>query len=84
MLLHDARRDARHRNGEAVLLDGQDRSLWNAQQIAAGRGLLERALAQRGAGPYVIQAAIADLHLHDPRDWHEIEALYRLLSDLDR
>jgi RNA polymerase sigma-70 factor (ECF subfamily) len=82
MLLHDARRDARHRNGEVVLLDDQDRSLWNAQQIASGRRLLERALALRGAGPYVIQAAIADLHLHDPRDWREIEALYRMLSEI--
>jgi RNA polymerase sigma-70 factor (ECF subfamily) len=82
MLLHDARRDARHRNGEVVLLDDQDRSLWNGRQIASGRRLLERALALRGAGPYVIQAAIADLHLHDPRDWREIEALYRMLSQI--
>ena len=62
MLLHDARRAARFRDGELVLLADQDRSLWNATQIADGQVVLERALALRGRGPYVIQAAIAALH----------------------
>jgi RNA polymerase sigma-70 factor (ECF subfamily) len=82
MLLHDARRAARINDGELVLLDDQDRALWNDAQIAAGRGLLERALALQGRGPYVIQAAIADLHLGDPRDWEPILALYGVLAGL--
>src|SRR5437867_7975285 len=56
MLLHDARREARFRDGELVLFDDQDRSLWNRNQIAEGRATLDRALALRGRGPYVIQA----------------------------
>jgi RNA polymerase sigma-70 factor, ECF subfamily len=76
MLLHDARRDARLQNGELVLLDDQDRSLWNAAQIAEGRTLLDRAIALRGRGPYVVQAAIASLHADEPRDWSQIAALY--------
>ena len=59
MLLHDARRDARLRDGELVLLDDQDRSDWDAAQIEQGRTTLERALALQGRGPYVVQAAIA-------------------------
>jgi RNA polymerase sigma-70 factor, ECF subfamily len=80
MLLHDARRDARFREGEVVLLEDQDRSLWNAAQIAEGRAVLERALALRGHGPYVLQAAIASLHVDVPRDWAQIAALYAQLS----
>jgi len=76
MLLHDARRDARLRNGELVLLDDQDRSLWNAAQIAEGRAVLDRAIALRGRGPYLVQAAIASLHADEPRDWSQIAALY--------
>jgi RNA polymerase sigma-70 factor (ECF subfamily) len=82
MLLHDARREARFARGELVLLDDQDRSLWNADQIAAGRAALGRALALQGRGPYVIQAAIASLHADEPRDWREIAALYRELLRL--
>jgi RNA polymerase sigma-70 factor (ECF subfamily) len=82
MLLHDARRDARFRDGEMVLLDDQDSSLWDRGQIAAGRGVLDRALALRGRGPYVIQAAIASLHADEPRNWAEIAALYGELSRL--
>jgi len=82
MLLLDARRAARFRGEELVLLADQDRSLWDAAQIAAGREILERALALRGAGPYVIQAAIASLHAEDERDWAEIAALYAELSRL--
>jgi RNA polymerase sigma-70 factor (ECF subfamily) len=80
MLLHDARRDARFRDGEVVLLEDQDRSLWNTAQIANGRAALDRALALRGRGPYVLQAAIASLHVDVPRDWAEIAALYAQLS----
>jgi RNA polymerase sigma-70 factor, ECF subfamily len=79
MLLHDARRRARFSSGELVLLDDQDRSLWDEAQIARGRAVLERALALQGRGPYVIQAAIASLHAEEQRDWREIEALYREL-----
>jgi RNA polymerase sigma-70 factor (ECF subfamily) len=76
MLLHDARREARFRDGDIVLLDDQDRSLWDAGQIAEGRAVLDRALALRGRGPYVLQAAIASLHADEPRDWPQIAALY--------
>jgi len=82
MLLHDARRAARVRNGELVLLADQDRSAWDGAQIEQGRAVLERALALRGSGPYVIQAAIASLHAGDPVDWQQIAALYGELSRL--
>ena len=80
MLLGHARSAARFRGGELVLLDEQDRALWDRRQIEEGRGLLGRALALHGSGAYTIQAAIADLHLHEPRDWEEIELLYRRLE----
>ena len=76
MLLHDARRDARLRDGELVLLRDQDRALWNREQIEEGRIALDRALALQGRGPYVVQAAIASLHDEDPVDWPQIAALY--------
>jgi RNA polymerase sigma-70 factor (ECF subfamily) len=79
MLLHDARREARRRDGEVVLLDEQDRALWDEQQLSDGRDLLQRALARGSTGPYAVQAAIADLHLHQPRDWQQIAALYGTL-----
>ena len=82
MLLGDSRREARLRNGELVLLDDQDRSLWNQAQIIEARQQLERALALHGAGPYVVQAAIADLHTHKRRDWHQITVLYHQLEQL--
>ena len=66
MLMNDARREARFADGSVVLLADQDRSLWNTEQIAAGRAGLERALALGGRGPYVLQAAIASLHLDEP------------------
>jgi RNA polymerase sigma-70 factor (ECF subfamily) len=84
MLLNDSRRAARFVNGELVLLDEQDRSLWNQAQIDEGREWLEQAIARHGNGPYVIQAAIADLHLEDPRDWGEIAVLYGTLAELTR
>jgi len=76
MLLHDARREARSEDGELVLLADQDSSLWDTAQIADGRAVLDRALALRGRGPYVVQAAIASLHADEPRDWPQIAALY--------
>jgi RNA polymerase sigma-70 factor, ECF subfamily len=82
MLLHDSRRAARFRDGELVLLADQDRSLWDATEIAAGRAALERALALRGQGPYAVQAAIASLHAEDARDWSRIAALYGELAAL--
>jgi RNA polymerase sigma-70 factor (ECF subfamily) len=84
MLLGAARRAARIVDGRLVLLDEQDRALWDAGQIAEGRLLVERAVALRGAGPYVLQAAIADLHLREPRDWAEIYALYTTLANVTR
>jgi RNA polymerase sigma-70 factor (ECF subfamily) len=80
MLLNDARRDARVRGGMLVPLDEQDRSRWDQQQILEGRELLRQAVARPSAGTYVIQAAIADLHLQQPRDWHQIAALYGTLA----
>jgi RNA polymerase sigma-70 factor (ECF subfamily) len=80
MLLHDSRRDARFRDGERVLFADQDRSLWDETAIADGRALLDRALAQHGRGPYVVQAAIAALHADEPRDFCEIAALYAELA----
>jgi RNA polymerase sigma-70 factor, ECF subfamily len=82
MLMHDARRAARFRDGDLVLLADQDRSLWDSAQIAAGRAQLDRALALRGRDPYVVQAAIASLHLDEPRDMRQIAALYGELARL--
>jgi RNA polymerase sigma-70 factor, ECF subfamily len=82
MLMHDARRAARMRDGDLVLLADQDRSLWDSAQIAAGRAQLDRALALRGRGAYVVQAAIASLHLDEPRDMPQIAALYGELARL--
>jgi RNA polymerase sigma-70 factor (ECF subfamily) len=82
MLIDDARRDARFDNGELVLLRDQDRTRWDAAKIGRGRSLLERALALGGRGPYVIQAAIASLHVDETQDWSEIAALYAELARL--
>jgi RNA polymerase sigma-70 factor, ECF subfamily len=76
MLLNDARRAARFEGGELVLLADQDRSRWDTGQIARGREALGRAVALRGRGAYVIQAAIALLHMEEPLDWSQIAALY--------
>ena len=65
-----------------MLLADQDRSLWDTARIADGRAVLDRALALRGRGPYVVQAAIASLHGDEPRDWPQIAALYSELSRL--
>lgn len=87
MLLHHARRHARvDADGDAVLLEEQDRSLWDQGEIAEGVALLDRALAMRRAGPYQIQAAIAALHdeaaTAAETDWSEIAALYATLARL--
>jgi RNA polymerase sigma-70 factor (ECF subfamily) len=82
MLLHDARREARFADGELVLLEDQDPARWDREQIARGRAALDRALALRGRGPYVVQAAIASLHADEPRDWPQIAALYGELHRL--
>jgi RNA polymerase sigma-70 factor, ECF subfamily len=82
MSMNDARRHARFAGDTVVLLEDQDRSLWDADRIAAGRAALERALALGGRGPYVLQAAIASLHLDDPQDWPQLAALYGELARL--
>ncbi len=82
MLLHDSRRDARFREGDLVLLADQDRTLWDTEQIADGRTVLDRALTLGGRGPYVVQAAIASLHADQPRDLPQIAALYGELGRL--
>ena len=76
MLLHDSRREARFADGELVLLEDQDRSRWNQDQIAEARALLDQAIALRARGTYVLQAAIASLQADDPIDWREVAALY--------
>ena len=82
MLLLDARREARFRGDDLVLLADQDHSLIDSEQVAAGRAALDRALALHGRGPYVVQAAIASLHANEPRDWAQIAALYGELARL--
>jgi RNA polymerase sigma-70 factor (ECF subfamily) len=82
MLLLDARREARYRDGELVLLADQDPALWDAAEIAQGRAVLDRALALGGRGPYVLQAAIASLHADADCDWPQIALLYAELGRL--
>jgi RNA polymerase sigma-70 factor, ECF subfamily len=82
MMLNDARREARFAGDELVLLADQDRSRWNAVQIARGRAALLRARALQGLGVYAIQAAIASLHMEEPQDWPQIAALYGRLVGL--
>ncbi|MBV9197710.1 MAG: sigma-70 family RNA polymerase sigma factor [Solirubrobacterales bacterium] len=82
MLIHHARRRARYSGQDLVLLGDQDRSLWDAGGIAAGREQLDRALALRGRGPYVLQAAVASLQTDERIDWSEIAALYERLAEI--
>ncbi|MBL8161633.1 MAG: RNA polymerase sigma factor [Anaerolineae bacterium] len=87
LLLHDSRRAARaDAGGQLVVLEEQDRSLWDQEEISEGRGLVECALRQRRAGPYQVQAAIAALHAQaaraDDTDWAQIAALYGLLGQM--
>ena len=88
MLLQESRRAARSSaSGELVLLDQQDRSLWNRGQIAEGLALVERALSSRRFGPYSLQAAIAAVHAQAPTaaatDWAQIVGLYDALARAD-
>jgi RNA polymerase sigma-70 factor (ECF subfamily) len=83
LLFQDARRDARiSPDGRLVLLDDQDRSLWDEGEIDQGRAALERALVLRIPGPYQLQAAIASLHAEDETDWRQIALLYARLAKL--
>jgi RNA polymerase sigma-70 factor (ECF subfamily) len=83
MLLHDARRAARlDTAGALVLLEDQDRALWDDERIAEGRRVLDRAIRLRRPGPYQLQAAIASLHIEPQTDWAEVAALYARLSVL--
>jgi RNA polymerase sigma-70 factor (ECF subfamily) len=86
MLLHESRRAARTSpQGDIVLLEDQDRSLWNRQQIAEGMSLVQQALASRRFGVYSLQAAIAAVHSAAPSvaatDWAQIVSLYDLLAE---
>lgn len=88
MLLHESRRAARtSETGDLVLLEHQDRSLWNQDHIREGVGLIEQALASRRFGPYTLQATIAAVHAEAPStletDWAQIVALYDLLLRID-
>jgi RNA polymerase sigma-70 factor (ECF subfamily) len=88
MLLHDARRLARtSAEGELILLDEQDRSLWNREQIQEGLALVDQALASRRFGPYTLQAAIAAVHAEAATaagtDWRQIIGIYDVLLRLE-
>jgi RNA polymerase sigma-70 factor (ECF subfamily) len=88
MLLHEARRPARASSeGELILLEEQDRSLWNREQIKEGVSLVERALSSRRIGPYSLQAAIAAVHTEardaTATDWAQIVGLYNVLLQAD-
>ena len=87
MLLHESRRSARTSpTGELILLENQDRALWNREQIAEGVALLDRALRSRRFGPYTLQAAIAAVHAEaesvSATDWRQIVALYDQLLQI--
>jgi RNA polymerase sigma-70 factor (ECF subfamily) len=88
MLLHESRREARTSPaGDLVLLEDQDRSLWNQGHIGEGTELVEQALLSRRFGPYTLQAAIAAVHAEadtpDATDWAQIVGLYDALTRLD-
>jgi RNA polymerase sigma-70 factor (ECF subfamily) len=88
MLLQESRREARATpDGDLILLEDQDRSRWNREQIEEGTALVERALESRRFGPYTLQAAIAAVHAAAPdpaaTDWAEIVALYDVLLQIE-
>jgi RNA polymerase sigma-70 factor, ECF subfamily len=88
MLLHESRRTARSSpEGDLILLENQDRSLWNRDQIEEGKALVEQALVSRRFGPYTLQAAIAAVHADAPNpaatDWAQIVGLYDALGRLN-
>lgn len=87
MLMHEARRAARiDAAGDIVLLDDQDRALWDRKLIAEAQALIDQALTSQRAGPYLLQAVIAALHAEAPSagdtDWPQIVALYNALQRL--
>jgi RNA polymerase sigma-70 factor, ECF subfamily len=82
MMIHHARRLARFSGEDLVLLEDQNRSLWDMPQIAAGQAVLERAVTMGGRGAYVIQAAIASLQTAEQIDWPQVAGLYRRLAEL--
>jgi len=89
MLLHESRRAARSTElGDVVLLDQQDRSLWDRERMAEGTALVEQALSSRRFGPYTLQAAIAAVHAEAARaadtDWAQIIGLYDLLLESEQ
>jgi RNA polymerase sigma-70 factor (ECF subfamily) len=79
MLAHDSRRAARADGDDLVLLEDQDRTLWDAAQLAEATRLADAAIS--GRGPYALQAAIAVLQTEQPVDWPQVAALYRELAD---
>ena len=83
LLFQDARRDARVRDGALVLLEDQDRALWDAAEIDAGRRALRRALSLPARGPYLLQAGIAAAHSDGVSDWPQIALLYAQLTAID-
>lgn len=88
MLLQESRRAARTSpSGEIILLEDQDRSLWNRQQIEQGLALVQQAMASGRLGTYTLQAAIAAVHARAPTaaatDWRQIERLYALLLQIE-
>jgi RNA polymerase sigma-70 factor, ECF subfamily len=83
LLFQDARRDARVHDGSLVLLEDQDRALWDADEIAAARRALERALSLPARGPYAIQAGIAAAHTDGDSDWSIVAELYARLAAVD-
>jgi RNA polymerase sigma-70 factor, ECF subfamily len=82
MMIHHARRLARFSGEDLVLLEDQDRSLWDMPQIAAGQAVLDRAVTMGSRGAYVIQAAIASLQTAEQIDWPQVAELYRRLAEL--
>jgi len=88
MLIHESRRAARlDAAGDLVLLEDQDRALWDRRRVDEAQALIERGFAGRRVGPYLLQAAIAAVHAEAPSlsqtDWSRIVALYDVLSRLD-
>jgi RNA polymerase sigma-70 factor, ECF subfamily len=84
MMIHHARQRARFSGEDLVLLGDQDRTLWDSAQIAAGRAVLDRAVALGGRGAYIIQAAIASLQAAEEIDWPQVAQLYQRLANLTR
>jgi RNA polymerase sigma-70 factor, ECF subfamily len=81
MLFHDSRREARAgADGELILLEDQDRALWNRDRIEEARRVLDRAARLRRPGPYQLQAAIASVHAEGETDWAAVARLYEQLA----